>query len=513
MVQTVYSLIATESVHSYIWQEEHTLDRNRSPVDQVPRNSEPKLYEQVAQQIRAMIVDRVYRPGDRLPSVRELSRQSNVSITTVLDAYRLLEDAGLIHPRPQSGYYVHAYANQRPPEPMRSAPAPSPSHFTRDQMLQSMTHEVERPGLIDLAFANPNPDLLPLAKLARIIGAVARDHPEASYGYGPPSGHRAIREQIAQRSFAAGAVISPDEVVITMGCQEAMCLVLRAVCTPGGVVAVESPCHYGVLQAIHLAGLKSLEVKTRTREGISLDALEAALTEQEELGTPVQACMVSPNFQNPLGSCMSDDDKRRLNAIANKHGVVLIEDDVYGDLCFEGARPRVLRAFEGGENVVICSSFSKTIAPGYRVGWVVAGKWHGAIERLKHSFTISAPSLPQLVIAEFLTDGGYDQYLRRARKAYAANVGRMSQAIARYFPPETRVTQPSGGYVLWVQLPEHIDSVALYTKALAQNIFISSGVLFSVEDGYRNFIRLTAGKWSPEIEGAIAKLGRMITQM
>jgi len=489
------------------------LDKDPSLALASNRAQTPKLYEQVADRIRGMIFDRIYRPGDRLPSVRELSRQSGVSITTVLDAYRLLEDSGLIHPRPQSGYYVHAYANLKPAEPMRSAPAPLPSHFSRDQMLQSMTHEIDRPGLIDLAFANPNPDLLPLAKLARIISTVAREHPEASYGYGPPSGHRAIREQIAQRSFAAGAVISPDEVVITMGCQEAMCLALRAVCTPGGVVAVESPCHYGVLQAIHLAGLRSLEVKTRTREGISLEALEQALVDQEDRGAPVQACMVSPNYQNPLGSCMSNDDKRRLNAIARRHSVTVIEDDVYGDLGFEGERPRILRAFEGGEDVVICSSFSKTIAPGYRVGWVVAGKWHSEIERLKHSFTISAPSLPQLVIAEFLTNGGYDQYLRRARKAYASNVGRMSDAIARYFPADTLVTRPSGGYMLWVQLPEGVDSVALYSKALANGIFISSGVLFSVEDGYRNFIRLTAGRWSAEIEHAIARLGRMVHQM
>jgi len=471
---------------------------------------EERLYEQVASRVRGLIMNRIYRPGDRLPSVRELSRQNGVSVTTVLDAYRLLEDQGLIHPRPQSGYYVHAYANVKSAEPTLRAPATSPAHFTRDEMLQSMTHEVDRPGLIELAFANPDPDLLPLAKLARLVSTVAREHPEASYGYGPPSGHRAIREQIAQRAFSAGAVISPEEVVITMGCQEAMCLALRAVCQPGGVVAVESPCHYGVLQAIHLAGLRSLEIGTRTREGMSLEALEETLIEQKRLGSPVEACLVSPNFQNPLGSCMSDVDKRGLNAIANRHDVVLIEDDVYGDLGFEGNRPRVLRAFEGGENVVLCSSFSKTIAPGYRVGWVVAGKWHTQIERLKHSFTISAPSLPQLVIADFLTNGGYDQYLRRARKTYAANIGRMSEAIARYFPPETRVTRPSGGYVLWVQLPEEVDSVALYARALAQNIFICPGVLFSTDDGYRRFIRLSASRWSPEIEAAIAKLGKSI---
>jgi len=473
------------------------------------QRNDGKLYEQIAARVRGMILDRIYRPGDRLPSVRELSKQCGVSVTTVLDAYRLLEDQGLIHPRPQSGYYVHAYANNRSAEPTLKTPTTSPALFTRDEMLQSMTHEVDRPGLVELAFANPNPDLLPLAKLARLVSSVAREHPEASYGYGPPSGHRAIREQIAQRAFAAGAVISPDEVVITMGCQEAMCLALRAVCKPGGIVAVESPCHYGVLQAIHLAGLRSLEIVTRTREGISLEALEQALIEQREQGTPVDACLVSPNFQNPLGSCMSDRDKLELNAIAARQNVVLIEDDVYGDLGFEGGRPKVLRAFEGGGNVVLCSSFSKTIAPGYRVGWVVAGKWHTQIERLKHSFTISAPSLPQLVIAEFLTNGGYDQYLRRARKAYAANIGRMSEAIARYFPPETRVTRPAGGYVLWVQLPEGCDSVGMYTRALEQNIFICPGVLFSTDDGYRRYIRLSASRWSPEVEEALIKLGKM----
>ena len=380
-------------------------------------------------------------------------------------------------------------------------------------MLLSMTHEAERPGMIDLAFANPNPELLPLAKLARILSSVAREHPEASYGYGPPSGHRMIREQIAQRAFSSGAVINPDEVVITMGCQEAMCLALRAICRSGGVVAVESPCHYGLLQAIQLAGLSSLEVITRTREGICLDALEQALIQQSEKGSPVQACLVSPNYQNPLGCCMSDEDKKSLITIANRHRVVLIEDDVYGDLGFDGSRPKTLRAFPGGEEVVVCSSFSKTIAPGYRVGWVIASKWHGVIERLKHSSTISAPSLPQLVIAEFLTNGGYDQYLRRARKVYASNVSRMSDAINRYFPDEVKVTHPAGGYMIWVQLPDRVDSVALYEKALAHNTMICPGVLFSSDDGYRNFIRLTAGKWSKQSEAAIAKLGRLVHQM
>jgi len=474
-----------------------------------PSPLSPRLYEQLAARVREQILSRTFRPGDRLPSVRELSRQSRVSVSTVLDAYRLLEDEGLVHPRPQSGYYVRSHPRQRPAEPMKTEPARVASSFSRDDLLQTMTHAKERSDVQQLAIASPNPDLLPHARLAQLIGSVAREHPEASYGYGPASGHRALREQIAQRAFLAGASVSPDEIVITNGCQEALCLSLRAICKPGDVVLVESPCHYGILQAIQMAGLRSLEVCTRSREGICLDAVEEAIEHGRRTGNPVKAILVNSNFQNPLGALTPDREKARLVTIARTHGIPIVEDDVYGDLGFEEERPRVVRAFDEDREVLLCSSFSKTIAPGYRVGWVAAGKRHASIERLKYAASVAAPSLPQLVVAQFLSNGGYDKYLRRARRAYAQSVREMSDAVGRFFPAGTRLTRPEGGFVLWGELPERVDTTLLYQAALAERILIAPGVLFSTQDTYRNCFRLTASRWTPETEAAIARLGRL----
>lgn len=469
-----------------------------------------RLYERLAARIRGQIHERTFRPGDRLPSVRELSRSAGVSVSTVLDAYRLLEDQGLIRPRPQSGYYVRATFSSRPAVPLQSAPKSVSATFDRNELIEGMVAAMGRNDVVQLGFALPNPDLLPHERLARLTARVAREHPEASYGYGPVAGHRTLREQIAQRTFSAGAAVSPDEIVVTSGCQEALCLAMQSLEAPGGVVAVESPCHSGILQSIHHSGMRSLEISTRTKEGICLDSLEAAVLNGLERGDPIRACVVSPNFQNPLGFLMSESDKRRLVALSRRYDFVLIEDDVYGDIGFEVERPSVLRALPGGEDVMMCSSFSKTLAPGYRVGWCIGGRRHGKVQRLKHALSIGAPSLPQLVIAEFLANGGYDQYLRRARKAYAESTHRMIDSVARNFPFGTRITQPQGSFVVWAALPAGVDSGRIYADALAKQILVAPGTLFSSNDTYRSFLRLTSSEWSPKVETAIGTVARLV---
>jgi DNA-binding transcriptional MocR family regulator len=466
-----------------------------------------RLYEQLATSIRRQIHDRTYRPGDRLPSVRELSRRSRVSVSTVLDAYRLLEDQGLIAPRPQSGYYVRAA--MRPPAPEQTTPKSIIATSGRDDLLIAMSQELGREDVVQLGFANPDPDLLPLERLARLAGRVAREHPETTYGYAPVCGHRALLEQIAQRTFAAGAIVSPDQIVVTTGAQEALCLSLRAVSPPGALVAVESPCHYGVLQAVYLAGLRALEIPTRAGTGLCVDALEDAIDEAAHRGDPVRAIVVNPNFQNPLGSLMPDEAKAKLVAVAATRGIALIEDDVYGELGFAGERPRCLRAFPGGEDVIVCSSFSKTLSPGHRVGWVLTGRRHNELQRLKHAMSVAAPSLPQLLLAELLASGGYDQYLRRARRAYAASEAKVAEAVATWFPPEARMTHPQGGFVLWVEIPGR-DSVRVFEIAAREGILVAPGLMFGANDTYRSFLRLTTSRWNSRIESGIEKLGRII---
>lgn len=466
------------------------------------------LYRDVAEKVRAMIVDRTYRPGDRLPSVRELHKKLGVSISTVLDAYRLLEDEGLIHPRPQSGYYVKAKAFDPLEEPCRTSPVPLPCCFAREDLLMAIIQKVNDSSMVQMASATPDPELLPLAKLNRLVSQVSRSNPAEAYAYCDPLGFGPLREQIAQRMLAAGVMVSHRDIVITSGCQEALQLSLRAAVHPGGTVAVESPTYYGVLTAIKMAGLQAFEVPTSS-DGICLDALEEAIVAGKDGPNPIEAVVATPNFQNPLGSCMSDERKQRLVDIVRRNGVVLIEDDVYGDLGYGLDRPFAAKAFDPGHHVIFCSSFSKTVSPGFRVGWVIGGPFQRQLGELKYSTNVASPTLPQMVVAEFLANGGYDQYLRRARKGYATAVAQMSDAIARFFPAGTKVSRPDGGFVLWLELPEAVDTVDLYREALTHNILITPGTLFTNQESYRNCLRLNASRYDGKIERALARVGRI----
>ena len=472
-----------------------------------------RLYEQVAGRVKDQIMKRTYRPGDRLPSVRELSRAYKVSITTVLDAYRLLEDQGYIHPRPQSGHYVRARPSNQPAEPDRTRPYYEPAEFRREVLLDQIMHDAYQPNMTNMAFANPDPSLRPVAKLNRITNQVLRDQSFEAYAYVEPGGCMPLREQIAHRMFEAGCSVSPEDVTITSGCQEALALALQTACRPGGVVAVESPCYYGVLLATRLAGLKAVEIETRSREGICVDSLEKAMAAAYGTSRQIQAVMLSTNYGNPLGGQLSDVDKQRLVAVCQRYEAAIIEDDIYGELGFDDARPSVAKAYDEADNVLLCSSFSKTLAPGLRVGWVVSGKHRTTLQRLKYATNIAAASLPQLVIAEFLSNGGYDHYLRKARKSYESNTNQMSDAICRHFPAESRITRPLGGFVLWVELPASINSIALYGKAVERGVTFTPGILFSAHDQYRNFMRLCASRWGPDYEKAISVIGHLAKQM
>jgi DNA-binding transcriptional MocR family regulator len=467
-----------------------------------------RLYEQVAGRVRDQILRRTYRPGDRLPSVRELSRVYKVSITTVLDAYRLLEDQGFIHPRPQSGHYVRSRPASQPAEPERTRPRLEPAEFRREVLLEQISQDGRRPGTTSLAFAIPNPALRPIVKLNRITAQVLRDNPTEAYGYMDSSGHGPLKEQIAQRLFQAGCAVSPNDITITNGCQEALVLALQSCCKPGGVVAVESPCYHGVLLATRLAGLRAVEIETRSREGMCIHKLEESIAEAYGTNRQIQAVMLSTNFGNPLGGQLSDVDKQRLVALCQRYEVAIVEDDIYGDLGFDDSRPSVAKAYDDSETVLLCSSFSKTLASGMRIGWVINAKHRPNIERAKYAMNICASSLPQLVIAEFLGNGGYDYYLRRARKAHETNVREMSDAICRYFPEGTKMTRPLGGFVLWVELPASVNTLALYGKTVEKRVTFTPGMLFSAHDQYRNFLRINASRWDLDVERAVATIGQ-----
>jgi len=474
----------------------------------MPSQTDPFLYEQIASNITEMIRHGTYRTGERIPSVRQMSNQQDVSISTVLQAYLVLENRGLIEARPQSGYYVRIPEFDRLPEPEPSSPGLDPSHVSLHELMMMVIKDTLNPNLVQLGAAMPNLELLPTERLNRILSRLARQSGEEAHQYALPPGLKELRVQIAQRAMGFGCQFSPNDLVITSGGIEAIDLCLHAVCKPGDIVAIESPMYFGTLQSLEVHGLRALEIPTHQRDGISLDALLFAIEHN-----PIKAVLVISNFNNPLGSCIPDDKKKELVELLAAHEIPLIENDVSGEIYFTDKRPLVAKAYDSKGLVMLCSSFSKDISPALRVGWAAPGRYKSELEWLKFTSNSATATLPQMAVAEFLESGGYDHHLRTIRREYANNVSLLSQAVMRYFPPETRVTRPTGGFVLWVQLPENIDSLEIYKLALKNNITITPGYLFSPTNQFSNFIRLNAAARSYPIERAVERLGEMVTEM
>lgn len=460
------------------------------------------LYSQVADQLQALIQEGVYREGDRLPGVRVLSRQFGVSISTVLQAHQTLEARGYLEARERSGYFVRLPV-QDVPEPRmpkhRSRPVPVTA---REMTLDLCADEQKR--MVPLATAIPHPDYLPLRQIQQsTLWAARRGLETLDYAF---PGKESFRRQIAQRMATIGVPVTPDDILATNGAQEAIILALRAVTQPGDIVAVESPSFPGILQALEVVGLRVIEIPTHPSEGLSLEGLELALDQW-----PLKACVVVTNHSNPMGARMSDERKKQLVSMLAAADVPLIEDDIYGDLYHTGERPRPAKAFDRADNVIYCSSFSKTISPGLRLGWMIPGRHMASARQHKYFVNLATSSIPQLAVAHFLEQGGYDRYLRTARQHYREATERMRSAVARSFPEGTAVSRPQGGFVLWVQLPEGVSGTEVYQRARAENINVAPGLMFSTTNKFDNCLRLNGGNpWTGTIEKAVARLGALV---
>jgi DNA-binding transcriptional MocR family regulator len=464
------------------------------------------LYAQVALRISELIEHGTLRPGSRIPSVRKCSEQQDVSIATVMQAYRLLEDRGVIEARPQSGYYVRWQRWSPPPEPAMSRPAPGATSVRASELVMEFIHSAADPSLVRLGATLPHPELFPFRELNRTMAAMGRRDPVLANAYDLPPGNPALRVQVARRLMEAGCTLSPDDLITTVGVTEGVNLCLRAVAQPGDVIAIESPTFFGILQIIESLGMKVCEIPTYPRHGICLDELAKRLD-----CCRIKACLFTLNFSNPLGSCMPDERKEQLVRLLAEREIPLIEDDIYGNLAFGPTRPKVAKAYDKQGWVMLCDSFTKTLSPGCRVGYVAPGRFKSRVQFLKWVNTSASPSLPQMAIAEFLQTGGYDHHLRKIRRFYAEQMQHMTAAVQTHFPEGTKVTRPNGGMCLWVELPAQVDSLELYRQALAEKISIAPGPLFSAKQKYRNFIRLNCGNpWSERLEGAVKKLGQLI---
>jgi len=251
--------------------------------------------------------------------------------------------------------------------------------------------------------------------------------------------------------------------------------------------------------------LKIIEMPSSPLEGVGLDTLRFVLENH-----PVRAMFSISNLNNPLGFSMPAWKKQKLVRLLSEYDIPLIEDDIYGDLFFK-ARDGCCKAYDIDGNVILCSSFSKTLAPGLRVGWIVPGKYYDAVINMKTLTNISTASINQIAVSRFLKEGGYERHLRNLRKILQKQMAAMRAAILKYFPKWTKVTNPGGGFLLWIELPEPVDTDVIYQEAIQKNILFAPGSLFTVKGKYTNCMRLNVGYWNDQTEGAVKYIGRLCT--
>lgn len=465
------------------------------------------LYRELAERLQTLIDDRIYPVGSALPGVRRLSRQHGVSVSTAVNACQELERRGILEARPRSGYFVLRPAALRDPPRLRGASRRPRPVTGQDRVLQ-LIQAANDPHVVNLGAAVPDPDFMPAAMIERAFRQVLRTQRRRCIGYEFPPGAPELRMQIARHLAALHCKVSPDHVLITNSCQESITIALKQITRPGDIVVLESPTYYGLLQVVESLGLKALEIPTDPVEGISLGALALALERW-----PVAACVLVANYSNPLGVCLSDERKIALLKLLSDRRVPLVEDDIYGDLPFSGPRPRPIKSWDTEGLVYYCSSSSKTLAAGLRVGWLVAGKNPERAEYLQFINTVCVATPSQLALAHLLEHGNYARMMRQISAEHARSVARMLDRVMQLFPPQTRVSRPAGGFVLWIELPQDINTSERAEAALEAGVSFAPGDLFSASGKFSNCLRLNcAVRWDARVERGLIALVKLMSE-
>ncbi|MEH6680333.1 MAG: PLP-dependent aminotransferase family protein [Sediminicola sp.] len=465
------------------------------------------IYLRIAEVIEQQILDTILRTGDKLPSLRTICREYGVSQNTALTAYYHLESKMLIEARPRSGYYVSHSRTRIPSIPKRTDPSPIASYADNEQLVRKVYGDLGKDGHLTLSLGTPANELLPIAKLNKSLLQATRDLKGSGVTSDRAEGSERLRRQIARWSFAMERNFTHEDIITTNGCLNALSYCMMAVTEKGNTVAMESPVSFGMLQLARALGVKVLELPTESRTGVDLNAFEDALKNRS-----VKASLLIGNFSNPLGSLMPDEHKKTVVELSEKYNIPLIENDINGDVYFGPQRPKSCKTFDQSGIVLWCGSISKTLAPGYRVGWVAPGKFKEKVLRTKLFLTIASTSITQEVIASFLETGRYENHLRKLRHTLHGNMFKYSRTIADHFPTDTLASRPQGGFVLWVELPKRINTLEVYEKADRERIGYAPGRIFSLQDQYNHCLRLNYGLlWNNDLEERLIRLGRLLS--
>ncbi|KAF2518038.1 aminotransferase-like domain-containing protein [Flavobacterium foetidum] len=464
------------------------------------------LYLQFADLIEKQIKSGLLNVGDKLPSIREVCAETGYSMSTVSKAYYEVESRSLIESRPQSGYYVSNISARKIPEPSASNPVLTVENIEREDLIDLVYGDMRKKDLTMLSLGFPSNELLPIAKLNKGMVQAMRQLPNSGTSYEEIQGNSNLRKEIARWSFTWGGSPTEEDIITTPGCISAISDCLLTLTKPGDTIITESPVYFGILQLARSLGLYVMELPTNMTTGIELEAVKKTLSSKK-----VKACVLMSNFSNPSGSMMPNEHKKEIVKMMEFYNIPLIEDDIHGDLYFGTSRPTNCKTYDQSGIVLCCSSVSKTLAPGYRVGWVLPGKFKKEVLRTKLYHTISSPTITHEVVGDFLKNGRYENHLRRIRQILNRNCNNYINTVLEYFPAGTKVSQPQGGFFLWVELDKNIDTAAFYHLALKHNISIAPGRIFSFQDQFSNCMRLSFGlPWSNELRLSIQTLGNLL---
>ncbi|MBA4850833.1 PLP-dependent aminotransferase family protein [Emticicia sp. BO119] len=464
------------------------------------------LYERIAKNIEQQILKGILKIGDRVPSLRIVCREYGVSQSTALQAYYLLESQSLIEARPQSGYFVC----NSPKKMLDIPPASKPSDYLFEGTIDSLVSRVyDNIGLnekyIPLSLGVPAMELLPTAKLNKCLVQATRQMEGCGVSLEHPQGNEKLRKQIVRWAFAMEANLSQDNIITTSGCLNAISYCLMALTEPGDTIVLESPISFGMIQVAQSLKLNIIELPCHTETGIDLTMLEETLR-----GTSVKLILLISNFSNPVGSCMPDENKKLLVELIEKYHIPLIENDINADVYFGSQRPKSCKTFDKNGLVLWCGSVSKSLAPGYRVGWVEPGRFKEQVLKKKLYHGISTTGITEEAIAIFLENGRYEAHLRKLRNQVHLNYLHYVRAINEFFPEGTKASRPGGGFVLWLELDKRIDTVELYERAINRRISIAPGKMFTLRNQFGNCLRLNFGlNWDEQTSGALRILGQL----
>lgn len=475
----------------------------------IARKPKDLLYLRIARSIEQQIYDEVLKIGDKLPSIRMVCREQGVSMSTATQAYLELESKSLIESRPQSGYYVSYCPKRQPAIPETSQPDDQAGEHNPRDIVDKVFRNIGNREITLFSLSVPADDLLPIAKLNKGILQAIRTMPGSGTGYEEIQGNEKLRRDIAKWSFNWGGNLTEKDILTTAGCMNAISFCMMTLTRPGDTIAVESPVYFGIVRLAESLGLNVLELPCNARTGIEIEALKKALSTHK-----VKLCLLVSNFNNPLGSCMPDEHKQEVVRLLQLYNIPLIEDDLYGDVYFGDSRPKCCKTFDESGLVLWCGSVSKTLAPGYRVGWVAPGQFKTDVIRMKQVHSISATTLTQEVIADFLENGRYENHLRKLRKTLYTNCLQYIRAITDYFPEGTKVSRPQGGFVLWIELDKRIDTMELYERAIKKDISIAPGRMFTLRKQFDHCMRISYGlQWNEKLDNSLRILGDLVKEM